>query len=156
MKYTNQTISFQELPSEISLVFEISNCPNRCKGCHTPELQSDIGDELTLSVLQEAIIKNSINQTPLFSCVLFMGGDQHPELIPLLQYCKQQNLKIGLYTGNNNVSNELKQLLDYLKVGPYIEELGGLDSEKTNQVLYRIIHNSNNFNLEKINMIRSR
>jgi anaerobic ribonucleoside-triphosphate reductase activating protein len=46
---------------------------------------------------------------------------------------KEKNLKICLYTGLEDVSSDIKQLLDYLKTGPYIPEKGGLASKSTNQ-----------------------
>lgn len=141
IKYLRTSIVFQEIPNEISLAIEITNCPNRCKNCHTPELQQDIGAELSETRLRELIEFNRVNEKFfLISCVLFMGGDQHEELKSLIKVVKEYNLMAALYTGNNFVSANMEDLLDYLKTGSYVEELGNLKSETTNQVLYRIIH----------------
>jgi anaerobic ribonucleoside-triphosphate reductase activating protein len=139
IKYLNVDIVFQEIPNEISLAFEITNCPYRCEGCHTPELQQDIGDELTISILKTFIKDNIVNNKPLISCVLFLGGDHHKsELIELLKVCKEFNLKTALYTGNNKLDVDIAKHLDYVKLGQYVEELGNLKSETTNQVLLTI------------------
>ena len=76
LKYINYDIVFQEVPNEISLVFNISGCPHKCEGCHSKYLWE--------------------------------------------------------YTGN---------LIDYLKIGPYVKSLGGLDSCETNQKMYKIYGN---------------
>ena len=54
LKYTDYDIVFQEIPDEVTLAINLSNCPNRCKGCHSPYLQQNVGEALTeenLSVL---------------------------------------------------------------------------------------------------------
>ena len=55
---------------------------------------------------------------------------------------------------SEEISNKIdRENFDYIKVGPYVEELGGLKSEKTNQRLYRVIGG----NLEDItNRLRKR
>lgn len=139
IKYLRSDIVMQEIPNEISLAFEITNCPYRCKNCHTPELQKDIGEELTIEILKSSIENNSIDNKPLISCVLFLGGDHHKtELIELLKVCKEYNLKTALYTGNSVLDKDIAKWLDYIKLGSYVEELGNLKSEKTNQVLLTI------------------
>ncbi len=139
IKYLRSNIVFQEIPGEISLSFEITNCPYCCHNCHSPELQEDIGIELTVDVLRYYIEKNKINNKMLISCVLFMGGDQHPELLDLIKVVKEYNLKTALYTGSDDVDIILKNQLDYLKTGPYIKEFGDLRSKNTNQRLYKIV-----------------
>lgn len=56
---------------------------------------------------------------------------------------KQAGIKTCLYSGQDSLSQELVQLLpslDYLKLGAYKHELGGLSSKATNQRFYAI-HN---------------
>jgi anaerobic ribonucleoside-triphosphate reductase activating protein len=48
------------------------------------------------------------------------------------------NLKIALYSGRTAVEQNLWNLFDYIKVGPYMPEFGPLDNPNTNQRLYRI------------------
>ena len=45
--------------------------------------------------------------------------------------CKNNGLKIALYSGATECDDDIFELFDYVKVGPYIEELGGLKSKKT-------------------------
>ena len=70
LKYVGTQIVFQEVPDEVSLAINLSLCPNHCKGCHSPELWEDIGEELTLKTLEKLI-----GQNPGITCVAFMGGD---------------------------------------------------------------------------------
>ena len=47
IKYTDTQIVFSEIPDEITLAINISNCQNNCPGCHSPYLKQNIGKELT-------------------------------------------------------------------------------------------------------------
>lgn len=65
-----------------------------------------------------------------------MGGEWHQtELRGLLDLVKSVNLKTALYTGLEQLPDLLTEKLDYVKLGPYMRELGGLDSPTTNQRL---------------------
>ena len=59
LKYTDSQITFSEIPDEITLCINISNCPFKCKGCHSKELWEDVGKELTPneidSLLQDGV-----------------------------------------------------------------------------------------------------
>ena len=57
LKYYNYDIVFQEIPDEVTLAVNLTNCPNRCQGCHSPHLREDIG-----TVLDEAEIGKLIAQ----------------------------------------------------------------------------------------------
>ncbi|PKP53837.1 MAG: anaerobic ribonucleoside-triphosphate reductase activating protein [Bacteroidetes bacterium HGW-Bacteroidetes-1] len=140
MRFLSEQIVFQEIPKEISLAFEITNCPRRCKGCHTPELQQDIGRLLTQYRFDIVCEKYaSADGKFLFSCVLFLGGEQHPEFISFLKLCKTYRLKTALYTGASEISVDVLNLLDYVKLGEYVHELGGLNSPTTNQLFLELI-----------------
>ena len=43
MKYVNESVVFAEIPDEVTLAINISNCPCRCPGCHSKFLWGDIG-----------------------------------------------------------------------------------------------------------------
>ncbi len=58
LKYVEKQVTFAEIPDEISLCINISNCPIRCKGCHSQHLWKDIGEPLTESSLRLLIEKN--------------------------------------------------------------------------------------------------
>ena len=138
LKFVDTLVSFQEVPDEISLCINISNCPCHCEGCHSPYLAEDIGTELTWNEL-ERLIKNNIG----ISCVCFMGGDSCPDYIEQLAlFIKYQSwypLKVAWYSGKSSIPNDLDiSLFNYIKVGPYIPKLGGLDKETTNQIMYKV------------------
>ena len=69
MKFLTQGIVFSEIPDEITLELGITNCPFNCEGCHSPFLQSDIGE-----ILDESVIHKLINKNRGISCILFSGG----------------------------------------------------------------------------------
>lgn len=134
MRYLEKQIVFSEVPEEISLSYLVTGCPLRCRGCHSADSwNSKVGQELTLYSLEIDLLKYKTGIT----CVLFMGGEWEPEsLVELLQFCRLQNLKTALYTGSDDVSDFIKQHLDYLKTGPFIGQLGGLENPNTNQILW--------------------
>lgn len=140
MKYLNWDIVFQEIPDETTLAVNISNCPCRCPGCHSEFLWGDVGTELTIKELDRLIGQVVADIT----CICFMGGDAAPEHINILaKHIAQQysSIKVGWYTGKTIISNAVNlEWLDYVKVGPYIERLGGLKSPQSNQKLYKVIH----------------
>lgn len=137
MKYVDTLISFSEIPDEITLCINISNCPNKCEGCHSSWLQENIGIELNNYELYDIINKNSG-----ISCVCFMGGDSNPEEInDLAIKIKSKNLKVGWYSGNSEISDKINiKNFDYIKIGPYLKDKGPLSDKNTNQKMYEIIH----------------
>lgn len=137
MKYVDTLVSFSEIPDEITLCVNISNCPNKCEGCHSSWLQENIGIELNDYELYDIINKNSG-----ISCVCFMGGDSDPEEINNLAIkIKSKNLKVGWYSGNSKISDKINiKNFDYIKIGPYLKDKGPLSDKNTNQKMYKIIH----------------
>ena len=140
LKYVNYGVVFQEIPGETTLSINISNCPFRCPGCHSDYLREDIGEELDIFALGALMDKYEDDIT----CVCFMGGDIEPEMInslALLVKDRCPQLKVGWYSGMNDVSDEINiNNFDYIKIGSYREELGGLKSRTTNQRLYKVEH----------------
>lgn len=136
MKYATYGIVFQEIPDETTLAFDISNCPYRCEGCHSQFLWEDTGD-----ILDNEIESFLEKYRGMITCVCFMGGNQCMEdLIYLINIVKSHNLKTALYTGENDIQkvSELIPLLDYLKIGSYRADCGGLNKKTTNQIFYQI------------------
>ena len=70
LKYVNTEITFSEVPDEITLCINISNCPIRCPDCHSKFLWDDIGTPLT-----NETISNIINNNKDVTCICLMGGD---------------------------------------------------------------------------------
>ena len=137
LKYVDTLVSFQEIPDEISLCINISNCPNNCPGCHSEYLKDDIGTPLTYTELMR-ILKDIRGIT----CVCFMGGDKEPwEIQRLAQFIREKGLKVAWYSGKQELHEDIRLAnFDYVKLGPYVEELGPLTSRTTNQVMYKIDH----------------
>lgn len=73
LKYSNYEVTFAEIPSEITLCINLTNCPHKCVGCHSPWLREDTGTPLTYGELIKLIKQNTG-----ISCVCFMGGDKEP------------------------------------------------------------------------------
>ena len=138
LKYVDVLVSFQEVPDEISLCINISGCKNACEGCHSPWLAEDIGNPLGYWTLNHLIKSNKG-----ISCVCFMGGDSEPEWIATLAFRVRRdfpNLKIGWYSGRQHLPDNFPiKHFDYIKIGPYIEKLGGLNNPNTNQIMYQNI-----------------
>lgn len=137
LKYVNTAVTFAEFPDEISLLINISGCPCHCEGCHSSYLAEDIGEPLDYI----AITKLIINSNKGITCVGLMGGDSDPEWINnLAEFIKiSSELKVGWYSGRNYLPSKIDiRFFDYIKLGPYIKEYGGLQSPNTNQHLYQI------------------
>lgn len=139
LRYVDYDIVFQEIPDEVTLAINLSNCPNKCKGCHSPHLLDDIGEPLTEESLSWLLQKYGMAVT----CVCFMGGDAEPlEVERLAGFLHRQSVasvKVGWYSGKSELPvGFVIQNFEYIKLGPYVERLGGLKSPDTNQRLYRI------------------
>ena len=140
MKVASYDIVFQEIPGEVTLALNLSNCPCHCPGCHSPHLAEDIGEPVTEELLDSLIGRYK----GLITCVAFMGGDAEPEEVakwanyihqlPITNH--QSVLRTAWYSGRTSYPRN-PRALDYVKLGPYIESLGGLKSPTTNQRLYK-------------------
>lgn len=137
LKYVDAKVVFAEIPDEITLAINISNCPCHCEGCHSPYLAEDIGELLDLQHLTDLIDKNKG-----ITCVCIMGGDANPsEVDDIAQDIKEYypELKVGWYSGRQELSKEVDlHNFDYVKLGPYIKDKGPLNCKTTNQVLLEI------------------
>ena len=47
LRYADYDIVFQEIPDEVTLAINLSNCLNHCRGCHSAYLMEDVGEPLT-------------------------------------------------------------------------------------------------------------
>lgn len=133
LNYNHVEIVTQEVPDEIALAISISGCPLACPGCHSAHTWNpNLGSPLDVSTLNHLISSHKH-----VSCVLFYDGLHiEPALLSLFQATHKAGLKVAFYTGLETVSPELAAHIDYLKVGPYIAALGGLNSPTTNQRMY--------------------
>jgi anaerobic ribonucleoside-triphosphate reductase activating protein len=128
-------MSLSLVPDKISLYFEVTGCALRCKGCHTPELRDDIGITLTPDVLSKTLQRYKGST----EVIVFLGnGTNAQELTELLSTCRGEGFLTCLYTGLPRVNDNLMNYLDYIKTGPYVDKLGGLESKDTNQVFLSV------------------
>ncbi|MDR0348538.1 MAG: anaerobic ribonucleoside-triphosphate reductase activating protein [Tannerella sp.] len=138
LRYVNFDIVFQEIPGEVTLAVNLSNCPNRCKGCHSLYLQEDAGETLDEKVLFAWLEKYG----SAITCICFMGGDAEPhEVCRLAAFIRKEsgNVKIGWYSGKDALPESISPMnFDYIKLGAYREDLGGLNVPATNQRFYCI------------------
>ena len=135
MKFYNYDIVFQEIPDEVALAINLTNCPNHCEGCHSPHLWQDIGQELT-----EDVLRNLLNKyRKLITCVCLMGGDgQRNDVENFAKYIREStSLKMAWYSGREQLPSNL-ECFDYVKLGRYVPACGSLKSRTTNQRLFKI------------------
>ena len=141
MKYVNTGVVFQEIPDEVTLSINISNCPCHCMGCHSQYLWEDIGETLNVMSL-DAMMKEYAED---ITCVAFMGGDKTPDQVNQMAawlHSKYPKLKTAWYSGRVELSEDIDTAnFNYIKLGPYVETKGPLNKETTNQRLYKIQKN---------------
>lgn len=135
LKYLNTQVTFAEVPDEITLCINITGCKNGCKNCHSSYLAEDIGKLLNWDSLNALIYINTG-----ISCVAFMGGDNDPKVVNrLAEKVKSLGLKTAWYSGRQELSKDINlEYFDYIKLGPYMEEFGPLNSRTTNQRMYKV------------------
>jgi len=139
IKYVPEMTSvvFEEIPDMVSLAVDISNCLGKCEGCHSPFLRGDVGTELTPSAVDSLISSNfGIN------CFLFLGeGSDNKAFMGIARYVRETypQLRLAVYSGRNDVEDDIYDLFDYVKIGPYMPSSGPLNVRTTNQRLFQII-----------------
>jgi anaerobic ribonucleoside-triphosphate reductase activating protein len=144
LKVASYDIVFQEIPGEVTLALNLSGCPCHCPGCHSPHLWEDTGEPLDGELLEGLMARYE----GLITCVAFMGGDAEPDaVLRLAEHVRypavsrqHSELKTAWYSGRPATPETYSGSLDafdYVKFGPYVEALGGLKSEHTNQRLYK-------------------
>jgi anaerobic ribonucleoside-triphosphate reductase activating protein len=145
VKYYNAMVVFEEIPNEITLAINITNCPCHCKGCHSKFLWEDVGAFLTTDELDDLIEKNDGITT-----ICFMGGDRNPgEISALAEYVHEvKHLKVGWYSGADELSDKINiEWFDFIKIGHYDEDFGGLNKKTTNQRFFKVSKFDNEYEL---------
>lgn len=141
LKYLYSKVVFSEIPSEVSLGISISGCQIHCQGCHSRDLWEDKGKQLTRVGLQSLIEENKG-----ITCLLLLGGEHDIDMLTNLFYFVSVNypkIKTAWYCGLDMIPKDKEEILDYLdfvKIGHFDLNLGGLDNNETNQKLYAIKH----------------
>lgn len=142
IRYVGHAVTFQEVPDQMTLCINVSNCQHRCQGCHSPELRQDIGEDLERD-LPALLEKHNDDIT----CVCLMGeGNDIDALCRCLAMIHRHGLLTCLYTGHDKPSAVIQALpyLDYLKLGHYDMSLGGLNTPSTNQRMYQLVFEKSN------------
>jgi anaerobic ribonucleoside-triphosphate reductase activating protein len=99
----------------------------------------DTGEVLDENVLTGLLEKygNAI------TCVCLMGGDSDPQeverLLMFLRKTTGNRIKTAWYSGKQHLPEGCSlQHFNFIKLGPYMANLGGLDSTSTNQRFYHV------------------
>lgn len=141
LKYLYCKEIFAEVPGEITLGISISGCTIHCQGCHSRELWEDKGTLLTIDELQRLLDKHQG-----ISCLCLLGGEHEIDTLAELFMYAHKRVKTAWYCGLDLIPKNklgILQYLDFVKVGHYDQELGGLDSPDTNQRFYKVERISN-------------
>lgn len=128
---------FIEIPGQISINIYASGCMKRCPECQNAELQKFRKNKF----LSEDNFIESIKSYKMAKWICFLGGDavyQPKGLNIIANLSIKQGYRTCLYTGMNflELTEVNKDNFDLVIDGPYIKELGGLNSIKTNQNCY--------------------
>lgn len=141
IRYYNFDIVFAEIPDEVTLAINITGCPYRCEGCHSPHLREDRGERLDADALAALLERYGDGIT----CLCFMGGDGDPQGIASLAAEVRHlapRLRVGWYSGRTDLPEGVAAAtFDYIKLGPYDAARGALTSPETNQRMYRVDRN---------------
>ena len=138
LKYVRTDIVFQEIPNETSLAVAISGCTIRCSGCHSRYLWENTGEPLDVEALC-----GLLNQNSGITCLLLMGGERDIDALTELFMYAHKRVKTAWYCGLDMIPKDkmgITDYLDFVKLGHYDMELGGLDCPTTNQRLYQFNH----------------
>ena len=130
-------------------------CPHRCKGCHNPETWNfedgqEINNEEAIKQIIELIDKNGIKRDLSIlggEPLAFQNIDNTIFIINKIRE-KFKNIKIYLWTGytleeiqENEKMKKVKELIDVLIEGRYIEEQRDITLELRGSKNQRIIRN---------------
>lgn len=134
IKYLDYAVTFEEVPDEITLAINITNCQMRCEGCHSPELRLNIGEWLSPKAIDDMIEKNDG-----ITCVCLMGeGNDRDGIFDVVHHliANHPKLKRAIYYGRDELDGDYANVFDYVKYGHYDAEAGPLNKETTNQRFY--------------------
>lgn len=128
------SFSFNDHPlRKPSIVLYFCGCPHKCKGCHSKELQ-DLNSNLCIDIKSEELF-NTVSYYITYykdylNGLVLLGGDPlvHTDfLIEFLSLLKKEHdyVNVALYTGYlfDEVKEELKNLVDVIVDGKYVEDL---------------------------------
>ena len=138
LRFYNYDIVFQEIPDEVTLAVNLTGCPVRCPGCHSPHLWEDAGETLD----EDRLGSIAAGYRGEIGCIALMGGDADPASVErLCAFIKDGlGLRSAWWSGRQALPKGVDLAhYDYIKTGPYVASLGGLKRRTTNQRLYRVV-----------------
>lgn len=136
----NKGVTMSEVPDKIAVFFEIANCKQKCRGCHSPELWKNVKP----MSLDDMYIYAETQVDEGANAIVLLGGSTND--IPFEDYkalidSLANVAPVCVYSGSDSesVNDRLFQDTDltWIKTGSYIKVLGGLNSPKTNQRFYK-------------------
>lgn len=134
-------ITLQEIPDKIAVYFEMGNCINKCKNCHSPHLWQKIRIKTSIQMICTSAA-NEVNKGA--NAILLLGGTTNDILtddLILLINKLDKIAPVGLYSGSDDEELNnfigLNSCLTWLKTGSYQPDKGSLQDANTNQKFYR-------------------
>ena len=110
----------------------------------------DKGTPLTIEELQSLLDKHQG-----ITCVCLLGGEHDIDSLTELFMYAHERIKTAWYCGLDMIPKDkvgILEYLDFVKIGHYDQELGGLDSPITNQKFYKVESYSNNDSVKVIDI----
>lgn len=131
-----------------SAILWCQGCDLGCRGCQNPELISR-DEKAGFWIDFPSITAYLSKYLDWIDYLVFSGGEpllQKEAVKAIANWAKKNNKKTWLYTGRlfDEVGDDIKEVMDVIKAGPYIDELRTLDLPfrgSSNQKLYRKIDN---------------
>lgn len=122
LKYYDIATTFSEVPDEITLAVNISDCPGGCSECSEPWLREYVGTLLTNEEIDKLISENED-----ITCFALMGGDSnHEDCLRVIKYIHEnyKDIKVCMYSGREYFDLSIANEVDYYKIGRWIMPKG--------------------------------
>ena len=139
LKYFRHSVSFTEVPDEMSVYIPLTGCKIRCKECNSKWLWEFSGTPLTPISLLEIL-----RQYPKeITCICIGGGENDLKALnSLFEFIHSHRINTCWYTGLDTLPTEISlRNLDYVKIGSFKEF--PITDRRTNQRFYKIVHHPN-------------
>ena len=121
-------IDYSMATQSLDIFFSGCNMGHHCPGCHNSEAWDfSVGSDWSKWI--EKINKNLAEFGPMISRVFILGGEpldqDQNELKKFLGELRLSGKELWLFTRYEleDISSEVKQIFDYIKTGPYREDL---------------------------------
>lgn len=140
MRIAKIDIAFNDA-DDVSINVWLPGCKLNCKGCFTPDLKKfNAGFDVPMNEVLDRV-KERMELTKI---VCLIGGNppDHENILELTKRIKELGATVWMFSGYEfeKIKNEeWVRYCDYIKAGPYMEELQSKDYRyaSTNQKLYK-------------------